>query len=91
MFRNREDAGLQLAKSFKGRMLCDPLVLAIPRGGVVIGAVLARELDAELDVVLSCKLRAPGQACLVIGAVSEGGQVYLDPRPRELLALRKIT
>ena len=84
MFRNREDAALQLARCFKGRMLCDPLVLAIPRGGVLIGAVLARELDAELDVVQSIKLLAPGQPHIVIGAVSEDGQIYLNPQAKSV-------
>jgi predicted phosphoribosyltransferase len=79
MFHNREDAALQLADKLRGRPMRDPLVLAIPRGGVVIGAILARELRAELDVVLSRKLRAPGQPELAIGAVSEAGQVYLQP------------
>ena len=55
-----------------------PLVLAIPRGGVEIGAVLARGLGAELDVVLSRKLRAPQQPELALGAVSETGEVYLN-------------
>ncbi|HMB03438.1 MAG TPA: phosphoribosyltransferase family protein, partial [Isosphaeraceae bacterium] len=62
----------------QGRELQDPLVLAIPRGGVVTGAVLARELGAELDVVLARKLRAPGQPELAVGAVAEEGQVHLN-------------
>ena len=78
MFRNREDAARQLAAKLKGRSLHEPLVLAIPRGGVVTGAVLARELGAELDVVLSRKLRAPGQPELAIGAIAEDGQIYLN-------------
>jgi predicted phosphoribosyltransferase len=82
MFRNREDAALQLAEHLKGRPFCDPLVMAIPRGGVVIGAVLARELDADLDVVLSRKLRAPGSPGLTVGAISEAGQVYVDPQAK---------
>jgi predicted phosphoribosyltransferase len=61
MFRNREDAADQLAEKLKGRPLRDPLVLAIPRGGVVTGAVLAHALEADLDVVLARKLPAPGQ------------------------------
>jgi predicted phosphoribosyltransferase len=85
MFRNREDAGFQLAEKLKGRKLHDPLVLAIPRGGVVTGAVLARELGADLDVVLSRKLRAPGQPELAVGAVSEDGQVYLNHHAQEYL------
>ncbi len=87
MFRNREDAGQQLAERLKGREFCDPLVLGIPRGGVVIGAVLAREIGAELDVVLARKLRAPGQPELAIGAVTETGRVYLNHPAEELLDL----
>jgi putative phosphoribosyl transferase len=78
MFANREEAAHQLARMLKTRTLQQPVVLAIPRGGVVTGAVLARELGAELDVVLSRKLRAPGRPELAIGAVSEEGEVFLD-------------
>jgi predicted phosphoribosyltransferase len=87
MFRDREDAARQLAARLKGRALHDPVVLAIPRGGVVTGAVLARELGAELEVVLSRKLRAPLQPELAVGAVSEDGRVYLNQHAREVLDL----
>lgn len=53
-------------------------MLGIPRGGIVIAAVLARELGGELDVVLARKLRAPYQPELALGAVAEDGSVYLD-------------
>ena len=86
MFRNRHDAGCQLANALKDRKLDDPLVLAIPRGGVPVGAVLAQGLDAELDIVLSRKLPAPGQPELAIGAISEDGQVYLNDYARGLVA-----
>src|SRR5439155_5581553 len=79
MFHDREDAGRQVAEALKGRRLYDPVVLGIPRGGVVIGAVLAEELGAELDVVLSRKLRAPDQPEFALGAVSEDGRVFLNP------------
>lgn len=85
MFRNREDAGRRLAEVFQGRRLHDPLVLAIPRGGVAIGAALARGLDAELDIVLSRKLPAPDQPELAIGAISEDGQVYLNDYAKGLV------
>jgi len=78
MFADREDGARQLAQKLKSLELRDPLVLAIPRGGVVTGAVLARELDTEMDVVLSRKLRAPFQPELAIGAVGEDGEVYLN-------------
>jgi predicted phosphoribosyltransferase len=78
MFADREDAARQLATKLRSLKLYDPIVLAIPRGGVVTGAVLARELGAELDVVLSRKLRAPFQPELAIGAVGEDGEVYVN-------------
>lgn len=78
MFNDREDAGWMLVERLRGEALEKPLVLAIPRGGVEVGAVLARGLGAELDVVLSRKLRAPHQPELALGAVSEGGEVYLN-------------
>ncbi len=84
MFHDREDAARQLARRLKGRQLHDPLVLAIPRGGVVTGAVLAEELGADLDVVLSRKLRAPGNPELALGAVGEDGQVYIDRATEEV-------
>lgn len=83
MFRDRTDAGMQLAARLKGRAWQDPLVLAVPRGGVAVGAVLARELGAELDVVLARKLRAPGQPELAVGAVCESGEVFLNRHARE--------
>lgn len=83
MFRNREDAALRLARRLKSLALKDPVVLGIPRGGVVTAAILARELDAEFDVVLSRKLRAPYQPELAIGAIGEDGEVYLNSFARE--------
>jgi predicted phosphoribosyltransferase len=89
VFRNRTDAGSQLAEPLRGRKLVAPLILAIPRGGVVVGAVLARELGAELDVLLARKLRAPEESELAIGAISESGHVYLTPETEESLAFRE--
>lgn len=80
MFRNRIDAGIKLADYLSNcpRHFVNPIVLAIPRGGAVVGAVIARLLGAEFDVVLSRKLRAPNQPELAIGAISEFGQIHLD-------------
>ncbi len=79
MFKNREDAAERLAALLKDRPLHDPLVLGIPRGGVVIAATLARALSADLDIALSRKLRAPHTPEVAIGAVPEQGEVYLTP------------
>lgn len=87
MFRDREDAAHLLVQRLKSYRFHAPVVLAIPRGGVVTGAVLARELGAELDVVLSRKLRAQYQPELAIGAVAEDGQIYVESRVREALEL----
>jgi predicted phosphoribosyltransferase len=85
MFPNRVEAAVQLAARLKGRQWMDGLVLAIPRGGVVIGAILARELGTDLDVVLSRKLRAPGRPELAIGAIAEDGRVYLNHHSKAVL------
>src|SRR5262249_21748841 len=70
-----------------GRSLRDPLVLAIPRGGVITGAVLARELGADLDIVLSRKLRAPMQQEFALGAIAEDGTIYFTRQAHEDLKL----
>jgi predicted phosphoribosyltransferase len=77
-FRDRKEAGERLAKELVGRKLQDPIVLAIPRGGVVVGVELARALGAELDVVVSRKLRVPYQTELAFGALGEDGTLVLD-------------
>ena len=81
-FDNREQAGWMLVDRLRahgiGAGTEKPLVLAIPRGGVEVGAALARGLGAELDVVLSRKLRAPHQPELALGAVSETGEIHLN-------------
>jgi putative phosphoribosyl transferase len=78
IFTDREEAGWMLVERLRDTTRRNPLVLAIPRGGVEVGAALARGLGAELDVVLSRKLRAPHQPELALGAVSENGDVYLN-------------
>ena len=56
----------------------DLLVLAIPRGGVVVGAEVARRLQAPLDVWLARKIGAPGNPELALGSVSSHGELFLD-------------
>lgn len=77
MFESRIDAAQQLAAAlarYRGR---NPLVLAIPRGAVEMGRVLADELGGELDVVLVRKLGAPHNAEFAVGAIDETGWVYV--------------
>jgi putative phosphoribosyl transferase len=72
MFADRAEAGRLLAERLAGMGLADPLVLALPRGGVPVGAEIARRLGAPLDVALVRKLGAPDQPELAIGAVADG-------------------
>jgi putative phosphoribosyl transferase len=79
MFEDRRDAGEQLAQALEAYRGRRPLVLAIPRGAVPIGAILAHRLDGELDLILVRKLHAPGAPEFAIGSVDEAGWVYLAP------------
>lgn len=78
MFNDRDEAGWMLVERLRGTDTEKPIVLAIPRGGIEVGAAIARGLGCELDVVLSRKLRAPHQPELALGAVSESGEIYLN-------------
>ncbi|MDA8093428.1 MAG: phosphoribosyltransferase family protein [Betaproteobacteria bacterium] len=77
LFQDRDDAAHQLAKKLAGYQGQHPLILAIPRGGVPMAAIVAAELGGEVDVVLVRKLRAPFNPELAVGSVDEGGWVYL--------------
>jgi putative phosphoribosyl transferase len=79
MFTDRIDAAEQLARALEKYRGHRPLVLAIPRGAVPIAAVIARELEGELDLVLVRKIHAPGAPEFAIGAVDESGWIYLTP------------
>lgn len=72
IFLDRADAGLRLAAAVSRLGLQEPVVLALPRGGVPVAAELAAELHAPLDVFVARKVGAPGQEELGIGAVAEG-------------------
>jgi putative phosphoribosyl transferase len=72
MFADRAEAGRLLAERLAGMGLADPLVLALPRGGVPVGAEIAGRLGAPLDVALVRKLGAPDQPELAVGAVADG-------------------
>lgn len=85
-FEDRGHAGRLLAAELAGMPLTRPLVLAIPRGGIDVGVEIARSLNAELDVVLARKLRCPFQPELALGAISETGELTLDPRSAPLIA-----
>jgi putative phosphoribosyl transferase len=72
LFTDRRDAGRQLAQRLVALKDRNPVVLALPRGGVPVGFEIARVLGAPLDLVLVRKMGAPFAAELAIGAVADG-------------------
>lgn len=71
-FADRTEAGRQLALRLSAMHLADPVVLALPRGGVPVGAEIARALDAPLDLLLVRKIGVPWQRELAVAAVVDG-------------------
>jgi predicted phosphoribosyltransferase len=77
-FTSRGHSGKLLARElmeYRGRK---PVVLGIPRGGVVVAFELAKALAADLDIVLARKLRSPGYGELAMGSISEDGHIFLN-------------
>ncbi len=80
-FRDRRDAGERLADALAAlRISGSVVVVAIPRGGVIVAEAVARRNGWACDIIVPRKLRAPGNPELAIGAVSGDGTVYLDAR-----------
>ncbi len=75
MFKDRFDAGRQLAKALQHYKNREGVILAVPRGGVEIGYIVAKELELPLEVVLSKKIGHPLHSEFAIGAVSMEGLV----------------
>jgi putative phosphoribosyl transferase len=87
-FRDRSDAGRQLAAWLTGLRAELPVVVALPRGGVPVAAEIARDLQAPLDVLVVRKLGHPSQPELGIGAIGEGGAVVVN---RELVDQLRVS
>jgi putative phosphoribosyl transferase len=77
-FHDRTDAGRRLARVLAAMDLHRPVVLALPRGGVPVGAEIAGALGAPLDVFVARKIGAPGRREYGIGAIAEGGEPLFD-------------
>ena len=71
VFQDRTDAGRRLAEMVRAEAPRDPVVLALPRGGVPVGIEVARAVSADFDVFVARKVGAPGRAELGVGAVAE--------------------
>ncbi len=86
-FRDRTEAGRQLAARLTQQALHDPVVLALPRGGVPVAYEVATTLEATLEVFVVRKVGAPGHAERGIGAIAEGGATAVDRRALDMLGL----
>ena len=79
MFQDRKEAGRKLAdKLAKYTDEKDIIVLALPRGGVAIGAEISKKIGAPLDVIITRKIHFPGEPEVAIGAIAENGKVALN-------------
>ena len=89
-FRDRIEAGQLLGRELAARLgvIDDAIVLALPRGGVPVGAEVAKALGAPLDVFIVRKLGVPGHEELAMGAIASGGVRVLN---RDVLDYARIT
>ena len=76
MIRNRIEAGQLLAEKLLALDIKEPLVLAIPRGGVIVGHEIANKLRCKLDIVISKKITPPDNPEFGIGAITYDGTLY---------------
>ncbi|WP_214417207.1 phosphoribosyltransferase [Sphaerisporangium fuscum] len=77
-FADRAEAGTLLAEMLADIGLADPVILALPRGGVAVAAPIAERLGASFDVLVTRKIGYPGQPELGVGAIAEGGEPVFD-------------
>jgi len=88
IFRDRLDAGEKLAEllsDYKGERTA---VIAIPRGGVEVGYVVASKLSSPLEVTVPRKIGSPADPELAVGAVAEDGTIYIDEEVSKMIGIR---
>lgn len=91
VFKNRDDAGRKLGQLLKTRYKSlDPLILGVPRGGLIVACHVANALHAQLDIVISRKLSLPGFAEVGFGAIAEDLSVCIPEQNRTRLAPETI-
>ncbi|MCB0875269.1 MAG: phosphoribosyltransferase family protein [Solirubrobacterales bacterium] len=88
-FSDRREAGRALAARLRELDLVDPVVIALPRGGVPVAYEVAKALDAPLDIGLVRKLGHPSQPELGLGAMGEDGTVVLDQRAMQAFGITR--
>ncbi|WP_291154655.1 phosphoribosyltransferase [Ensifer sp. SSB1] len=89
LFEDRTDAGRQLAETIAGEeTLADPLVVALPRGGVPVAYEIAVRIGAPLDILIVRKIGAPGHAEFGLGALVDGEEPELVLNRQAILLVR---
>ena len=88
-FANRVEAGKRLASELENLVGKNAIVLAIPRGGVVLGYEIAKAFNVPLDVIIPRKIGAPDNPELAIGAMTEDGTIILDKNLVSYLGVTK--
>jgi len=81
LFKDRTDAGQALAAELSGKAYEDPVILALPRGGVPVAAEVARVLNAPVDLIMVRKIGAPEQPELAVAAVVNGSDPKIVTNP----------
>lgn len=77
LLKDRVEAGKKLASAVKS-VVKDAIILAVPRGGVIVGFEVAQALGMPLDIIVTKKIGAPENPELAVGAVAEDGTFILD-------------
>lgn len=89
LFKDRRQAGELLAQKLQIYRCRSPLILAVPRGGVVVAEPILDQLGGKLDLLITRKIGAPWQPELAIGAVAGDGLIMLNERLVEQMGVPK--
>ena len=87
LFADRREAGRRLAGALERFRELEPVVIALPRGGVPVGFEVAKALAAPLDILLVRKLGAPFNPEYGIGAIAEGGIRFVRAEDAEMIGI----
>lgn len=82
IFKDRKEAGMKLAEHLAKYREQNPIILGMPRGGVILAYEIAKALSAELDVIVARKIGAPGQPEFAIGAIAPQNVVVFNEAAR---------
>ena len=84
LYKDRTDAGIKIGHTLKKMDLDQPVVFAIPFGGVPVGKEIARALNAPLDLIITRKIQYPWTTEAGFGAITADGTLYYGPEARIL-------